>query len=97
MVNKGAIVLGGLALGGILVFVLTKKAEAAPPPGPAEHKFNVGDQITYKIYAPTNVIYQIMAVNLQTGDYDVMQVFQGQLINPSTLSIAAIDANYVEV
>jgi len=33
MVSKGLIVLGSLAIGGILVFALTRKAEAAPPPG----------------------------------------------------------------
>lgn len=33
MVNKGAIVLGSLAIGGVLVFALSRKAEAAPPPG----------------------------------------------------------------
>ena len=33
MVNKGAIVLGSLAVGGVLIFALTRKAEAVPPPG----------------------------------------------------------------
>ena len=33
MTNKGVIVLGGLALGGLLVFALTREAKAAPPPG----------------------------------------------------------------
>lgn len=33
MVNKGVIVLGSLAVGGVLVFALTRKAQAAPPPG----------------------------------------------------------------
>ena len=33
MVNKGVIVLGSLAIGGVLVFALTRKGEAAPPPG----------------------------------------------------------------
>lgn len=84
-----------LAVGIVAALGVYSLAKAAPPPG--EHKFNVGDQITYKIYAPTNVIYQIMAVNLQAGTYDVMQVFQGQLINPNTLSIAVIDANYIKV
>jgi hypothetical protein len=30
--NKEGLVVGGLALGGILVFALTRKGEAAPPP-----------------------------------------------------------------
>ena len=33
MVNKGVIVLGSLALGGGLIFALTRTAHAAPPSG----------------------------------------------------------------
>lgn len=33
MVNKGVIVLGAVAVAGVLVFALTRKAKAAPLPG----------------------------------------------------------------
>lgn len=33
MVKKGVIILSSLAIGGLLVFALSRKAEAAPPPG----------------------------------------------------------------
>lgn len=56
MVNKGVIVLGGLAVGGILVFALTRKAKAAPPPGgwcclydPAHGCFNTYEELVVHI------------------------------------------------
>ena len=33
MVNKGAIVLSSLAAAGVIIYALTHKAQAAPPPG----------------------------------------------------------------
>lgn len=98
-----ALVAGVIAVG--IFFLMRKPAGAVPLPPeypPAHPKFKVGDHLTYKVPAPTNVIYVVVAVfpgpAPDYGFYTLGQWWYGEvLIVQAGFSVAVFDDNYVLV